>query len=60
MIQARVERLVYGADDPKGGAVRSCFPIFDHPKLNHRVEVTAGILPDQAAAMLRSFFAARR
>jgi len=60
LIQARVERLVYGADDPKGGAVRSCFSIFDHPKLNHRVEVTAGVLPDKAAAMLRSFFAARR
>ncbi len=60
MIQARVERLVYGADDPKGGAVRSCFSIFDHPKLNHRVEVTAGVQPDKAAAMLRNFFATRR
>ena len=60
MIQARVERLVYGADDPKGGAVRSCFSIFDHPRLNHRVEVEAGVLADEAAAMLRSFFAARR
>jgi tRNA(adenine34) deaminase len=60
MIQARVERLVYGADDPKGGAVRSCFSMLDHPRLNHRVEVTAGVLADEAAAMLRYFFATRR
>lgn len=60
IIQARVERLVYGADDVKGGAVRSCFSMLDHPKLNHRVEVTAGVMCDEAAAMLRTFFAARR
>ena len=60
MIQARVARLVYGADDPKGGAVRSCFSMLDHPRLNHRVQVMAGVLPDEAAAMLRTFFAARR
>jgi tRNA(adenine34) deaminase len=60
MIQARVERLVYGADDAKGGAVRSCFSMLDHPKLNHRVELTAGVMCDEAAAMLRMFFAARR
>ena len=60
MIQARVERLVYGADDAKGGAVRSCFSILDHPQLNHRVEVTPGVLPDEAAAVLRNFFEARR
>jgi tRNA(adenine34) deaminase len=55
MIQARVPRLVYGCDDPKGGAVRSCFEM-----LNHRVEVTAGILANECAAILQSFFAARR
>jgi tRNA(adenine34) deaminase len=60
MIQARVERLVYGADDAKGGAVRSCFSILDHPQLNHRVEVTPGVLPDEAAALLSNFFEARR
>lgn len=60
MIQARVERLVYGADDPKGGAVRSCFSMLDHPQLNHRVDVTPGVLAEEAAAMLRDFFAARR
>jgi tRNA(adenine34) deaminase len=60
IIQARVPRLVYGADDPKGGAVRSCFEILSHPKLNHQVEVTTGVLADDAASLLQSFFAARR
>ncbi|MFZ3200386.1 MAG: tRNA adenosine(34) deaminase TadA [Candidatus Acidiferrales bacterium] len=60
MIQARILRLVYGADDPKGGAVRSCFSILDHPQLNHRVEVTPGVLADEAANLLKDFFAARR
>jgi tRNA(adenine34) deaminase len=60
MIQARIGRLVYGADDPKGGAVRSCFSLFDHPQLNHRVLVTSGVLVERAAALLKEFFAARR
>ena len=60
MIQARVPRLVYGCDDPKGGAVRSCFVMLNHPRLNHRVEVTAGILGNECAAILQTFFAARR
>jgi tRNA(adenine34) deaminase len=60
MIQARISRLVYGCDDPKGGAVRSCFDILSNPRLNHRVEVTSGILANESAAILQSFFAARR
>ncbi len=60
IIQARVPRLVYGADDPKGGAVRSCFEILSHPRLNHQVEISAGVLAAEAAAVLQSFFAARR
>jgi tRNA(adenine34) deaminase len=60
MIQARVPRLVYGCDDPKGGAVRSCFEILSHPRLNHQVEVTAGVLASECASLLQSFFAARR
>jgi tRNA(adenine34) deaminase len=60
MVQARIGRLVYGADDPKGGAVRSCFSILDHPQINHRVEVTSGVLAEDAAALLQNFFAARR
>jgi tRNA(adenine34) deaminase len=60
MLQARVGRLVYGADDPKGGAVRSCFAVFDHPHVNHRVGVTPGVLAEESAALLRKFFEARR
>jgi tRNA(adenine34) deaminase len=60
MIQARLARLVYGADDAKGGAVRSCFSILDHPQLNHRVEVTSGILADESATLLKEFFALKR
>lgn len=60
MIQARIGRLIYGADDAKGGAVRSCFAIFEQQGLNHRVEVTAGVLAERAAAVLQRFFEARR
>jgi len=60
MIQARVPRLVYGCDDPKGGAVHSCFKVLSHPRLNHQVEVTSGQLDRECAALLQSFFAARR
>src|SRR6266550_2349162 len=60
LVQARVPRLVFGADDPKGGAVRSCFEILSHPRLNHRVEVTAGVLAADCAAIIQSFFAKRR
>ncbi len=60
MIQARIARLVYGADDVKGGAVLSCFSVFDHPQLNHRAAATGGVLADESAQLLREFFAARR
>jgi tRNA(adenine34) deaminase len=60
MVQARIARLIYGADDPKGGAVRTCFSILDHPQLNHRVDVTSGVLATEAAALLKDFFAVRR
>ena len=60
VIQARVPRLVYGADDPKGGAFRSCFEILTSGKLNHRVEVIPGVCAEESAALLQSFFAARR
>ena len=60
MIQARIARLVYGCDDPKGGAVHSCFEIFSHPALNHRVEVLGGVLGKECAQTMQAFFAARR
>lgn len=60
MIQARVQRVVYGCDDPKGGAVRSCFAVLSSPALNHQVEAVPGVLAGECAALLQSFFAARR
>ena len=60
MIQARVARLVYGAEDPKAGAVRSCFSILQHEKLNHRVDVISGVLAEQSVELLRAFFELRR
>jgi tRNA(adenine34) deaminase len=60
IVQARVPRLVYGAYDPKGGAVRSCFEILSHPRLNHQVEVTSGVLATDCASIIQSFFAERR
>jgi tRNA(adenine34) deaminase len=60
MIQARVPTLVYGADEPKSGAVRSCFEILNSTRLNHQVEVIAGVLAAEAAAVMQSFFASRR
>jgi tRNA(adenine34) deaminase len=60
MIQARIARLVYGCDEPKGGAARSCFSVFDHPALNHRVQVSPGVLAGECAEVLQTFFASRR
>lgn len=60
IIQARVPRLVYAADDPKGGAFRTCFELLTSPKLNHQVEVAPGVLAAEATSLLQSFFAARR
>jgi tRNA(Arg) A34 adenosine deaminase TadA len=60
MIQARISRLVYGCPEPKGGAVRSCFAVFDHPMVNHRVEVSEGVLRDECLRTIQAFFEARR
>ena len=60
LVQARVARLVYGADEPKGGAVRTCLRVLEAPGLNHRVEVVPGILAAECAQLLQAFFAARR
>ena len=57
---ARVPRLVYGAADPKGGAVGSVIDLFDAPVVNHRPAVEAGLLADDAAALLEDFFSTRR
>jgi tRNA(adenine34) deaminase len=60
MIHARVARLVYGAADPKAGAAGSVLQIVNHPQLNHRMEVTSGVLAEQCSELLKKFFLARR
>ena|SRR5215469_9492908 len=60
MIQARVSKLVYGADDPRGGAVRTCFGVLSNSLLNHRVEFVPGVLAEESTSLLQSFFALRR
>lgn len=57
---ARIARLYYGADDPKGGGVAHGARVFSHPTCHHRPEIFEGLAADQAGAMLRAFFAARR
>jgi tRNA(adenine34) deaminase len=56
IVLARIPRLVYGADSPKSGAVRTLFRICDDPRLNHRVDVVAGVLAEEAGALLQRFF----
>jgi tRNA(adenine34) deaminase len=60
IVNARVKRLVYGCPNPKAGAVASLFTIPTDPRLNHRAEVRAGVLADEASALLRGFFAKLR
>ena len=60
LVQARIARLIYGADEPKGGAIRTCLRVLDAPALNHRVEVVSGVLAAESAQLLQSFFALRR
>ena len=60
LVQARVERLVYGAADPKGGAAGTLYDIVRDPRLNHRLEVTAGVLASECALLMQHFFQARR
>ena len=60
LMHARLERLVYGASDPKAGAVQSVMQVLNHPALNHRMEVTAGVLAEECSAILQGFFRERR
>ena len=60
LVHARVARLVYGAAEPRSGAVVSSAQVLDNPALNHRVSITAGVLGEAAATLLRDFFRARR
>jgi tRNA(adenine34) deaminase len=59
-IHARIRRLVYGADDPKAGAVHSILQVVNHLDLNHRMEVQSGVLAGRSAEMLQAFFREKR
>jgi tRNA(adenine34) deaminase len=60
MVLARIDRLVIGAADPKAGFAGSLGDLVRDPRLNHRAEVTSGVLADESGALLRDFFASRR
>jgi len=60
LVHARVKRLIYGADDPKAGAVHSVMEILNQPRLNHQMEVRGGVLAGRCAELLQSFFRSRR
>jgi tRNA(adenine34) deaminase len=60
IVLARIPRVVYGAPDPKAGAAGSVLDVLGEPRLNHRPRVDAGLLAEESAALLESFFKARR
>lgn len=60
LVHARIRRLVYGADDPKAGAVHSVLEVINHPSLNHKMEIRGGILAGKSAEILQEFFRKRR
>ena len=60
LVHARLKRLVYGADDPKAGAVKSVMQVVNHPQLNHRTEVLSGVLAGRCSELVQAFFRNRR
>jgi tRNA(adenine34) deaminase len=60
LVHARIKRLIYGADDPKAGAVHSVIQVVNHPQLNHQMEVRGGVLAGRCAEMVQTFFKSRR
>lgn len=60
VVHARIRRLVYGAEDPKAGAVHSVMRVLNHPALNHKVEVQRGVLAGKCSELLQEFFRTRR
>ena len=60
LVLARIDRVVFAADDPKAGAVGALYDVPRDPRLNHNVEVVRGVLAEEAAGLLKGFFAARR
>ena len=59
-VHARIRRLVYGADDPKAGAIHSTLQVVNHPSLNHQMEIRGGVLAGRSAEILQEFFRKRR
>jgi len=60
VVHARIRRLVYGADDPKAGAVRSLLQVVNHPRLNHQMVIQSGVLAGRSAEIVQEFFRQRR
>ena len=60
ILHARISRLVYAAPDPKAGACGSVLSVMNHPQLNHKLEVTSGLLAEECGSMLTNFFLKRR
>jgi tRNA(adenine34) deaminase len=60
MVHARIARLVYGAPEPKAGAIESAMRAHEHPSLNHRIEVAGGVLAAEARELMQAFFQDRR
>lgn len=60
IVNARIPTLIFGCPDPKAGAVQSLYQLCSDPRLNHRVQIEAGVLADECGALLTSFFAAKR
>lgn len=60
ILHARLARLVFGADDPRAGAVRSVYDVIARPQLNHKLDWTGGVLADECGALLSNFFKAKR
>jgi tRNA(adenine34) deaminase len=60
LVQSRISRVVYGAPDPKGGALHSLANLAEHPKLNHKFQVTAGVLGEECSKILKDFFKKKR
>jgi tRNA(adenine34) deaminase len=60
LVHARIKRLIYGAADPKAGAVHSVMQVVNHANLNHQMEITGGVLAGRCAEILQSFFREKR
>jgi len=60
IVNARIARVIYGCDDPKAGAIRTLYQICDDPRLNHRAQITGGVMAEECAKLLSEFFKERR